>query len=153
MAVTATTEPVVLLERAVAAGPIAAVGVAPADAERLWSALEDVVDPCSAAQGTPLSLAAMGLLRSCAVLDGCAEVTIAVTGPGCTFVGHLADAVARTAADLPGITSVRVLLDIDLVWHEGLLRTDARSELAASRAAGRPSRSHLALVPTAPVAR
>lgn len=100
----------------------------------LAAALDAVADPCSLAAGTPLSLAEMGLLRE--VLespDGDVLVRFSVTGPGCTFFGAMGAALSAAASAVPGVRSVRVELDPDLTWHEGLLQPAAAERLAAAR--------------------
>jgi metal-sulfur cluster biosynthetic enzyme len=106
-----------------------------ADDAAVAAALEDVVDPCSVAQGTPLSLPAMGLVRRWTLDDGGRLVLdVAVTAPGCGYLGVFADAAARALAPLPGVREVTVRLDAALVWSEDLLRPDAAATLAAGRA-------------------
>jgi metal-sulfur cluster biosynthetic enzyme len=97
------------------------------------SALETVVDPCSLAQGTPLSLPAMGLVRGWEYDAGVLRVVIAVTGPGCTLVGHLARGVADACAHLDGVEEVVVDLRPGVVWTEAELRGDARRTLQRHR--------------------
>lgn len=108
------------------------------------AALEDVVDPCSVAAGTPLSLRAMGLLREVRERDGRVTVRFGVTGPGCTFLGTLARGVERAVAAVPGVRDVAVELDTELTWHPGLLAADARAALAGARGP-----AALSLVPVA----
>ncbi len=106
-----------------------------ADDAAVAAALEDVVDPCSVAQGTPLSLPAMGLVRRWELGDdGRLVLEVAVTAPGCGYLGVFADAAARALAPLPGVRAVTVRLDAALVWSEDLLRPDAAATLAAGRA-------------------
>jgi metal-sulfur cluster biosynthetic enzyme len=106
-----------------------------ADDAAIAAALEDVVDPCSMAQGTPLSLPAMGLVRGWALSDaGGLVLDVAVTAPGCGYLGVFADAAARALAPLPGVREVVVRLDAALVWDETLLRADAAATLAEGRA-------------------
>lgn len=107
------------------------------DAE-IDAALETVVDPCSVAQATPLSLPAMGLVRRRLFgADGELIVDVAVTAPGCAYVGLFAEAAARALSGLPGVRAVVVRLDTDVVWSEKLLRPDAAGVLAAARDAAR----------------
>ncbi len=106
-----------------------------ADDAAVAAALEEVVDPCSLAQGTPLSLPAMGLVRRWALTgDGELVLDVAVTAPGCGYLGLFADAAARALAGLPGVREVTVRLDAAVVWTEDLLRPDAAATLAAGRA-------------------
>lgn len=111
-----------------------------AGADDVARALEDVVDPCSLAQGTPLSLPAMGLVRR-QVLDdaGVLTVDVCVTAPGCAYVGLFADAAATRLAGLPGVAEVVVRLDPSVLWSERMLRPDASAALGAARTAGRPA--------------
>lgn len=106
----------------------------------IGAALEEVVDPCSLAQGTPLSLPAMGLVRHADLDDtGTLAVDVCVTAPGCAYLGLFADAAARALAELPGVAEVVVRLDPDVVWSERLLRADAAALLTAGRNQGRPA--------------
>jgi metal-sulfur cluster biosynthetic enzyme len=106
-----------------------------ADDAAIAAALEQVVDPCSVARGTPLSLPAMGLVRRWAWADGGQLVVdVAVTAPGCGYLGGFADAAARALAGLPGVHGVTVRLDAAVVWSERLLRQDAAEALTAGRA-------------------
>jgi metal-sulfur cluster biosynthetic enzyme len=90
------------------------------------------------AQGTPLSLPAMGLVRGWHLgAEGDLVVEVAVTAPGCTFVGGFADAAARAVAQLPGVAEVVVRLDAGLLWSERLLRPDAAAVLGAARSRAR----------------
>lgn len=103
------------------------------DAE-IDAALETVVDPCSMAQATPLSLPAMGLVRGRLFgADGELVVDVAVTAPGCAYVGLFADAAARALSGLAGVREVVVRLDPDVAWSEKLLRPDAAGVLSAAR--------------------
>jgi metal-sulfur cluster biosynthetic enzyme len=122
-----------LLRRRVASpvrGRRSAAGPDPAAVE---SALEGVVDPCSLAQGTPLSLPAMGLVRGWECSAGVLRVVIAVTGPGCTLVGNLARGVVDACAHLDGVEEIVVDLRPGVVWTEAELRDDARRTLQRHR--------------------
>lgn len=97
------------------------------------AALESVVDPCSLAAGTPLSLRQMGLLRSVQEDDGVVTVRFGVTGPGCTFLAVLGQGVLDAVGRVPGVRAVLVQLDTELTWHPELMTEDARRQLATSR--------------------
>jgi metal-sulfur cluster biosynthetic enzyme len=96
-------------------------------------ALEDVVDPCSVAAGTPLSLVAMGLVHSITMDDGAVSIELLLTGPGCLYGGLFADAVRREVTALPGVRSVDVRLVTDDVWEPARMSEDARLALARTR--------------------
>lgn len=105
----------------------------PPDLEQMHRALESVVDPCSHAAGTPLSLREMGLLGSVEVTAGVVRVSFCVTGPGCTFLGILGAEIVRAVEAVPGVREVQVALDTGRTWHEGLMSADGRERLAAGR--------------------
>lgn len=126
------TGPVELLRRPGAGAP------GRVDDAEVAAALERVVDPCSQAQGTPLSLPAMGLVRGWSGSpEGVLTVDLCVTAPGCTFLGVFADATATELASLPGVAEVVVRLDAGVLWSERLLRADAADVLLAGRDAVR----------------
>ena len=105
-----------------------------ADAAALEAALEAVVDPCSVAAGTPLSVRDMGLVRDLAVDDaGRVRLLLCVTGPGCTFVGVMADAARERLSAVRGVSDVDVVLDPDVVWDPSWQSERARAALDARR--------------------
>lgn len=105
--------------------------------QRLDRAMARVVDPCSCAAGAPLSLTDMGLILARWVApDGAVEVDLGVTGPGCTFVGLLVEAVEREVhAEFGVLTPVRVHVDPSFVWTEAAMSERARHSLAQRRRA------------------
>lgn len=110
-----------------AAGPVAL------DEAAVRAALDAVVDPCSVAAGAPLSLAEMGLLRGVEVDGGAVRVSIAVTGPGCMFLGLLLSSARDAVAAVPGVRSVDVALDTAAVWDPSWLAPSAASALDSRR--------------------
>jgi metal-sulfur cluster biosynthetic enzyme len=92
------------------------------------AALERVCDPCSLAAGAPLSVLDLGLVRAWALEEGGRlRVDMCVTGPGCTLFGHIADAVRRECAAVPGVAEVDVRFDFSVTW------TPARMTAAGAR--------------------
>jgi metal-sulfur cluster biosynthetic enzyme len=104
-------------------------------AARLRSALDRVCDPCSIAAGAALSILDMGLVRRHHVADdGSVEVTVGVTGPGCTYVGLIVEAVEREVRrDFGDDVPLAVTVDTSWVWTEADLSPAARAVLAARR--------------------
>jgi metal-sulfur cluster biosynthetic enzyme len=80
-------------------------------------ALSTVYDPCSVAAGRPVSIVDLGLLVS-ADLDHEGELTIVLctTFPGCTMAPHFTRAAEEQAREIPGVRSVRVLVDPEHTW-------------------------------------
>jgi metal-sulfur cluster biosynthetic enzyme len=104
-------------------------------AERVLSALDRVVDPCSMTAGAALSIVDMGLVRHHHVADdGSIAVTVGVTGPGCTYVGLIVEAVeGEIRADFGRDVPLAVEVDTESVWTEDSLSPVARAVLAARR--------------------
>ena len=107
-----------------AARPVTAPSAAQVDA-----ALDAVVDPCSVAAGTPLSLRDMGLVRGWSYDDGRLRLVLCVTGPGCTFVGGMAATAERALLALPDVAAVDVVVDPDVVWDPSWQSPAARAAL------------------------
>lgn len=103
------------------------------DPDTVAAALDAVCDPCSVAAGAPLSLRDMGLLRGCVVDGATVRVTLGVTGPGCTFAGHLLAAAREAVRAVPGVREVDVRLDTAFVWDPSLLAPPAAAALAERR--------------------
>lgn len=93
------------------------------------AALDGVVDPCSVAAGAPLSLADMGLVRSVVVDGGAVRVALAVTGPGCTFLGLLLGAARSAVEAVPGVREASVEIDTAAVWDPSWLSPSAAAAL------------------------
>jgi metal-sulfur cluster biosynthetic enzyme len=105
---------------------------------RLDAALHRVCDPCSLTAGVPLSLPDMGLVVGRGVQADAdrtdVRVTIAVTGPGCTYVGLLVEAVQREVRrEFGADAAVHVTVDPSVVWTEDAMTGPARRRLADRR--------------------
>jgi metal-sulfur cluster biosynthetic enzyme len=103
-----------------------------ADIERV---LSRVCDPCSLAAGSPLPITALGLVTGWSANSGTLRVSITATGPGCTFLGKIADAARAELLSLHGVHDVRIELDTETVWHPGRMSPAARESLGRRRAA------------------
>jgi len=102
--------------------------------EMVARALEDVCDPCSLATGTPLSIVDLGLVAGWSAEGGRVRLVLCTTGPGCTFVGHLALAARDALARLPGVVDVEVSWDPTVVWDRSRMTAAARATQDARRA-------------------
>ncbi|CAA9273017.1 MAG: hypothetical protein AVDCRST_MAG83-3388 [uncultured Arthrobacter sp.] len=85
------------------------------------SALNAIVDPCSATAGMPAGLVDMGLVRSLEVRDGSGgavvRVGIGVTEPGCLMGVPFAREAEKRLGGLPGMVGVEVILDHAHDWE------------------------------------
>ena len=99
--------------------------------------LDEVVDPCSQAAGTPLGLREMGLVESCAVDGDQVAITLRVTAPQCLFAPLFATEVEDRVAALPGVSAVEVTISDRLDWTEADLLPSAAARLARRRGTSR----------------
>jgi metal-sulfur cluster biosynthetic enzyme len=89
--------------------------------------VDEIMDPCSVAGGTPMGLSEMGLIGSVDMsADGDIAIVLRLTAPFCHMIAFLqSETVARVGA-LPGVRSVTVTTDQGLDWSPSLISGDAR---------------------------
>jgi len=109
----------------------------PADiVQQVRAVLNQIGDPCSVANGTPLGLHDMGLLSKVEVdQSGVLRVGLRLTSPSCSMVGYFTEEIRTRAAQLPGVTDVVVDADNGLDWLPSMMTDDARARRRASLAA------------------
>ena len=100
--------------------------------------LESIVDPCSAASGAPAGLVSMGLVGPVKIDEGDdgphVHVTLYITEPGCMMGALFQLTAERELARLPGVASVKVVVDYGHVWDPEQMSPEYRARLAAARA-------------------
>jgi metal-sulfur cluster biosynthetic enzyme len=105
------------------------------------AALDEIVDPCSAAAGTPAGLVEMGIVDAVAIDGVDVTVTLLPTFAGCLFAGLFAGEAERRIRALPWCERVRVELVGDRIWTEErmsrALRERRRRRSCATSAAQR----------------
>jgi metal-sulfur cluster biosynthetic enzyme len=94
--------------------------------EEVRAVLDTVIDPCSAANGTDLSIVEMGLLDDITVQDGHVAVDLMVTSPMCTMVPYFIKEIRRDVGDLEGVESVAVSADNGLEWMPSMMSEEAQ---------------------------
>lgn len=115
----------------------------PARRAAIIAALDEIKDPCSVANGTPMGLAEMGLIKALDFgEDGEVTIELRLTSPFCHMIGFFkVEAQARLMA-LPGVTRVVLSADQGLDWSPGMISAAGqarRSALAQTKSAGRAS--------------
>lgn len=95
------------------------------DREAVRAVLDTVIDPCSAANGTDLSVVEMGLLDDITVDDGHVDVDLMVTSPMCTMVPYFIKEIRRDVGALDGVESVAVTADNGLEWVPSMMSEEA----------------------------
>ena len=71
--------------------------------EAVREALGEIVDPCSAANGSNLNIVEMGLVKEVSVSDGEVVVEMRLTTPACHMVPYFIDEAEERLGVLPGV--------------------------------------------------
>jgi metal-sulfur cluster biosynthetic enzyme len=97
--------------------------------------LSGVFDPCSVSAGVPLSILAMGLVKSVTVgEDGNVVVTLRLTSPGCVEGAmKFTHEIEQGLGTLPGVRGVEVCFDEALDWSERDITNEGRHLLQIAR--------------------
>jgi len=93
--------------------------------------LRDIVDPCSAANGSKLDIVEMGLVESVEVTDGDVRVEMRLTTPACHMVPYFIDEIEEGVGPLPGVESVEVETDDGMDWTTDMMSENAKEKRQA----------------------
>ncbi|HZU97176.1 MAG TPA: iron-sulfur cluster assembly protein, partial [Planctomycetota bacterium] len=100
------------------------VADATASEAAIWAQLRTVYDP-----EIPVNVADLGLIYSCRLADGHAEIRMTMTAPGCGMGEILREEVRRKVRAIPGIEAVSVELVFEPPWDRSMMSEAARLEL------------------------
>jgi len=104
------------------------------------AAINQIIDPCSAAIGSPTGLADLGLVNRIE-LDGAAvTVELITTSPMCMFAGHFEQEAERRIRALTWVRSVTVTCTHRTLWDESFISEAARARLIEQQRARRQIR-------------
>jgi len=87
--------------------------------------LENVIDPCSAANGTNLNIIEMGILDEIVINNDHVHVKLMLTSPMCTMVPYFIKEIHNELTQLPEINDVEVSGDNGLRWTPSMLTEEA----------------------------
>jgi metal-sulfur cluster biosynthetic enzyme len=90
--------------------------------------LEQIIDPCSAANGTNLNVVQMGLLKAIEIKDGEVCVKLRLTSPVCFMLEFFSIEIRRRVGALPGVSAVEVESDSGFEWEPGMMDQQKRRE-------------------------
>jgi metal-sulfur cluster biosynthetic enzyme len=100
----------------------------PPRGEEIRRVLDDIQDPCSVANGTPMGLDEMGIVKAVEVGgDGTVEVTFRLTSPFCEMVAFMRQETIAKVGRMPGVTRVEVAHDSGLDWDHDLIAPAAQA--------------------------
>lgn len=105
------------------------------DEKQVRERLDEVVDPCSAANGTDLSLVEMGLVADVEVESAHVTVSLRLTSPFCTQIPYFTDEIEERVGELDGVSSVTLETDQGMEWHQGMMADSARARREERKAA------------------
>lgn len=83
---------------------------------RIESELEDVLDPCSCAVGTPVSIVELGLVEEISVTDEVVQIELLLTSPTCMYFLEISEEIEQRVSGLPGIEDVNVVRETEKIW-------------------------------------
>ena len=83
--------------------------------------LDRIIDPCSEARGTDISLVEMGLLKAIHVDGGSVHIELRITSPSCMMVGYFIEQAERHVGSLPGVEEVTLETDAGLSWRDEMM--------------------------------
>lgn len=87
--------------------------------------LDEIVDPCSEARGTDISIVEMGLLKSIEVSDGHVHIDLRITSPSCMMVGYFIEQAEQRVGSLDGVEEVTLSTDAGMQWREEMMAEEA----------------------------
>ncbi|MFB6236409.1 MAG: metal-sulfur cluster assembly factor [Halopenitus sp.] len=88
--------------------------------------LDAIVDPCSEARGTDISIVEMGLLKRIEVDGGSVHIELRITSPSCMMVGYFIEQAQDRVGDLSGVDEVTLSTDAGLSWREEMMSESAK---------------------------
>ena len=94
--------------------------------------LNEIVDPCSAAAGTPIGLIDMGIVREIEITGSELRIQLLPTFPACRFL-PIFEAEIRKRLESRHLTVTVEVAGVDIVWDESFMAPTARDRLHARR--------------------
>lgn len=99
--------------------------------------VNEVVDPCSQAQGVAIGLVDMGLVRELDVEPGgggwCVRLKLRLTSPGCLYFVYFEESIRERIVH-PAIKSLEIGFDSGLDWTPESMSSSAQRRLSEHRA-------------------
>jgi metal-sulfur cluster biosynthetic enzyme len=87
--------------------------------------LDEIIDPCSEARGTDISIVEMGLLKKIEIDDGTVHIELRITSPSCMMVGYFIEQANERVGALSGVNEVTLETDAGLSWRDEMMAESA----------------------------
>lgn len=88
--------------------------------------LDEIIDPCSEARGTDISIVEMGLLKRIEIEDGTVHIELRITSPSCMMVGYFIEQAEERVGGLEGIKKVTLETDAGMQWRDEMMSLEAK---------------------------
>lgn len=88
--------------------------------------LDEIIDPCSEARGTEISIVEMGLLKRIEVGNGTVHIELRITSPSCMMVGYFIEQAEERVGGLEGVEEVTLETDAGMQWRDAMMAPDAK---------------------------
>jgi metal-sulfur cluster biosynthetic enzyme len=93
-------------------------------------ALDSAIDPCSAVNGTRLSLLELGMIDDVAMDEpGHVTVLLLLDDPVCLYASVICQEVTRVLLAVDGVDSVDVSIRSDAIWTEDRMSESAQAKM------------------------
>jgi metal-sulfur cluster biosynthetic enzyme len=102
--------------------------------DQAWAQLATVMDPCSFAFGSPISVVSLGLIEGLEISGSKATLRLLLTMPACTMFGDIASQARAALLEVAGVDEVDVQLEDRIEWTESRMSEDTQRAMAARRA-------------------
>ena len=94
----------------------------------LAAALKTVIDP-----ELGYNIVDLGLVYQAEVIDGCAQILLTTTTPGCPATDYICAAAEACAASVAGVAAVDVTMTWDPPWSPDRMSDEAKDHFGVAR--------------------
>lgn len=99
--------------------------------QHVYDCLGQILDPCSVASVSPMSLLEMGMVREVRISQsGEVDVDLRLSAPSCLMVGVMNKEANRRIGAIDGVTAVRLNPDDGLDWNPDFMAEAAKRRRA-----------------------
>jgi metal-sulfur cluster biosynthetic enzyme len=99
--------------------------------------LDEIIDPCSAANGTDLSIVEMGLLEDIDIDGSHVTVSMRLTSPFCMQLPYFVEEIEAEVGAIDEVSTVDLETDNGLDWHSEMMTENAQKQRREREAARR----------------
>jgi metal-sulfur cluster biosynthetic enzyme len=95
--------------------------------DEIYRLLDEIHDPCSVANGNPMGLVEMGIIKAVTVSEaGHVTVDLRLTSPMCEMLPFMQGESIKGITELGGVTGCTVTRDSGFDWDHDMMSPDAK---------------------------